>query len=167
MEEKKTNNNTEKDSSKKTIYELGFLIIPSITEEAVPAKVGDMREAIRSFGAEFIAEEYPRQIDLAYPMQKKIENKNTIFTSGYFGWFKFEIEADLIDKIKKMLDLDSSIIRFLIIKTVRESTLLRRSVGGVKKRIHRSEEIVGVVSTPEEIDKQIDALVTDTESVAV
>ena len=112
------------------VYELGFHIIPSVEKNNIADEIGSIRSAIEKLGGIFVAEEFPKLITLAYTMTKDIDGKRYKFNNAYFGWLKFEIGKELIDS-------NNNILRFLIIKTVRESTLAPKdavfSKEGVKK----------------------------------
>src|SRR6185503_1731978 len=108
------------------IYEVVFLLVPTLAEEEVPAAFGNIKEVVASFGGAVISDEIPRNITLAYTMSKVISNVRSKFNSAYFGWVKFEMDAEKVLEMKKKLDLDPQIIRFLILKTVKENTIAAR-----------------------------------------
>jgi ribosomal protein S6 len=107
----------------------------------------------------------PKKINLAYQMQKTLQNVINKFNSAYFGWVKFSMEPEKVLELKKKLDLDPNIIRLLIIKTVKENTIaakrfvhrdmLRRKPLTMKKE---GEEEAAPINK-EEVDKEIDAMV--------
>mgnify|MGYP006196396777 CR=1 FL=1 len=110
------------------IYELGYLLVPSIAEEAVEGEVSAIKDVLAKHGASFISEEAPTHIDLAYTIIKSVSNKNHRYDSAYFGWIKFETTPESMERIKKDIDANISIIRSLLIKTVRENTVLTKRV---------------------------------------
>jgi ribosomal protein S6 len=119
-------------------------------------------------GVTFISDDYPKMMELAYQMAKTIANKKQKFSYGYFGWVKFEATSQAIISIKNKLDISDSLIRFLIIKTVKENTLSpRRSYGkqeGAPRRrpVANKEDATPAEPINEEvIDKEIDALVIE------
>ena len=148
------------------IYEVGYLLTPNISEEELPASYGNLKELVGSFGGNLVADEMPKLISLAYPMYKTLQNVITKFNTAYFGWVKFEMSPEKIAELKKKLELDSTVIRFLIIKTVKENTIAakrfvhrdmaRRKVPTVKKE-GEAEEVVEI--NKEEVDKEIDAMI--------
>lgn len=147
------------------IYELGYLLVPTLAEEAVPAEYGNLKELISSFGGVAIADEMPRMIPLAYSMVKVVANVRSKFTNAYFGWVKFTMDSDKVLELKKKLDLDPSVIRFLILKTVKENTIaakrfVRGDVLHRKPTIHKEEGEVAVPINKEEVDREIDAMVS-------
>ena len=146
------------------VYELGYLLVPTIKEEDVPFHYGNLKELISSFNGETISDDMPKMIGLAYPMQKVISNARHKFTTAYFGWIKFTMEAGQVLELKKSLDLEANIIRFLILKTVKENTIAAKRFvrGQTYKRPITKKNSENGNATPiskEEIDKEIDALV--------
>lgn len=145
------------------VYEVGYLLVPSLSEEEVPAQYTAIKDMVASFGGELIADEMPKMINLAYSMQKVVSNVRSKFNTAYFGWVKFVMGAAEIIELKKKLDLDPKIVRFLILKTVKENTIAsKRFIRGEYKRPMTKKTGENEVATPideKEIDKEIDALV--------
>ena len=74
------------------------------------------------------------------------------------------MDSDKVLELKKKLDLDPSIIRFLILKTVKENTIAsKRFIRGdmLHRRplVKKTEIEVSVPINKEELDKEIDALI--------
>jgi len=146
------------------VYELGYLLVPTISEENMPVVFGDLKELVSSLGGVHIADEMPKTISLAYPMTKVVANVRNKFNTAYFGWIKFTMDSDKILELKKKLDLDPNFIRFLILKTVKENTIAaKRFVRGdvthkrFKAKTEETENAAPI--NKEEIDKEIDALI--------
>ena len=156
--------NIEKSESR--VYELGYLLVPTIAPEDVPKSYGNLKELISSFGGEFIADEMPKAIPLAYTMEKDTANVRSKFNNAYFGWIKFFMDPEKVLELKKKLDLSPELIRFLILKTVKENTIAaKRYVGrdSAYRRPSAHKVLPGEEAQPinkEEIDKEIDVMVT-------
>lgn len=147
---------------KSSIYEVGYIMLPSIPEENLGGEVSIFKDSLAEMGATFISDEYPKMIELAYEMTRSINNKKQKFSYGYFGWVKFECSTLASKIIKDALDKDENLVRYLMIKTIRGSTMsTKRAYGnkdGFKRRlIHKREESLPI--NEETIDKEIDALV--------
>lgn len=151
-----------------TVYEVSYLLLPSLALEQVPLEVTSIKEVISSRGGAVISDEDPILIDLAYPMTKVVQTLRHKATTGYFGWIKFEMTSGGIEAVKKALDANDKILRYLIIKTVRENTLLLGKMKLEKEEKSRREDEEGEIVTDEvakdvapeeEIDKSIDDLV--------
>ncbi len=158
---------TNKEEVQGKVYEIGYLLVPKLTEEEVPAVYGNIKELVSRLGGEIVADEMPKLIPLAYTMGKVISNIRHKFDNAYFGWTKFMMDADKVAEFKKTLTFDPNFVRFLIIKTVKENTIAsRRSVGrdmarrktGITKP--KGEEGEAAPINKEAIDKEIDALVS-------
>ena len=134
-------------------YELASIFVNTISEEAALEKFDAVKQLIASEGASFISEEAPYLRGLAYEMIRVIKNANTRFNSGYFSWVKFDLEPAKLINIKKKLDLDEEIIRFMIVKADKDSNIITR----------REEDKM----TPIEVadPSQIDTTVSDLEEV--
>lgn len=159
----KNENEIEIDANSR-VYELGYLLVPTITEEDLPTVYGNLKELVASFGGVYISDDMPKMINLAYRMTKVIANVRNKFNTAYFGWIKFTMDSDKILELKKKLDLDSNLVRFLILKTVKENTIAaKRFVRGENHRRPMTKKTDGgepvIPINKEEIDKEIDALV--------
>lgn len=147
------------------IYEVSYLLNPSFEEGDVALEYGNFKELIASLGGEHISDEMPKKISLAYIMSKVIQNKKQNFDEAYFGWFKFAMDPEKVLDLKKKLDLDTKIIRFLIVKTVRENTIATKKFARTDfakrntKESGEKEEPVEI--NKEELDKEIDAMVVE------
>jgi len=158
--------NIKEKDDKLTVYEVSYLLLPSLALEQVPGKAGALKELLTSLGGAIISDENPVLIDLAYQMTKVVGTTRHKASTGYFGWVKFEITSEGIVAVKKTLDANNEILRYLIIKTVRENTLLNGKMKLQKEdKMRRDEDIiddsaeVAPVVAPEELDKSIDELV--------
>src|SRR3989344_6520876 len=106
------------DNADSRIYEVGYLLVPTIEEGGIPAVYGNLKELVLSLSGQVISDEIPRMRELAYTLGKDVQNVRNKFDTAYFGWTKFEMEPEKVLELKKKLDLDSNFLRFLIIKTI-------------------------------------------------
>ena len=146
------------------VYELGYLLVPTLSEENMPGVFGNLKELISSLGGVYISDEMPKMMTLAYPMLKVVANVRSKFSTAYFGWIKFTMDGEQVVELKSKLDFDPTIIRFLILKTVKENTIAAkrfvRSDTLHKKFKAKNDDVENVAPiNKEEIDKEIDALV--------
>lgn len=152
------------------VYEIGYLLVSSIPEEKVAPEAAALKEILSKKGAEFIGEEAPELRTLAYTMIKKIGTSNVRFTQGYFGWFKFELPAKEIEAVKKSFEENPSMLRSLVITTIRENTYLGKKapVATLTKEEEMvpaeavaAAEVPVAPATVEEMDKSIDEMVKE------
>ena len=159
------NNNQEVDAVDNRVYELGFLFVPTIKEEELPAVYDSLKELVASFGGQQISDDMPKMMNLAYSMVKVVKNVRSKFDTAYFGWVKFTMDADKVLDLKKKLDLDPNVIRFLILKTVKENTMsskrFTRDSSRRKAPVAKTEgeNVEPTEINKEEIDKEIDAMI--------
>ncbi len=156
------------------IYEIGYHVVPTVAEDKIELVVDTIKESIKKMQGTIISEDIPKLVELAYSMDHVVENKKTIFNSAYFGWIKFEGNPKNVIKIKDFLDKNESILRFIIIKTVKESVLPKKS-GNKTKQVSSTKKVakeitdtntgtdaknkVKEVVSEEEVDKAIEELV--------
>ena len=149
------------DSSVNKVYEVSFNIVPTLSEEAMAAEFGNLKETLLKLSGFVISEQYPKPISLAYIMEKVIANKNTKFSSAYFGWVKFEAPVSVVEELKRILDRNENIIRHLIIKTVRENTLAPKRTfrpDTARRKFSSQQGTEEVEMDKEAVDKKIEEL---------
>lgn len=100
-------------------YELAFHILPTVAEEEVPAVFEAIKTAITKDGGELFDEEAPERFMLAYEVVRHLEGKNRKFQSAYFGWVRFRAEGEVVAKLTHELEINTNILRHLIIRLTR------------------------------------------------
>ncbi|MEK7614289.1 MAG: 30S ribosomal protein S6 [Patescibacteria group bacterium] len=150
------------------IYEVGYLLVPELTEAAVAEAVNEIKTIVLDkLGGGEIGSEMPKMINLAYAMEKRVGAKKDWYEKAHFGWIKFELPTESIAQVKTALEKNNKIIRFLIIKTVRESTIAvkkvftRPSETTTRKRFQAKQREPAQTMTEEEMDKTIEGLVIE------
>lgn len=154
-------------NSKKKVYEVGYIIVPTVSPDHISKEVDLLHATITKNDGEIIAEEAPRLRPLAYEMLKVTGNERNKFDTGHFGWVKFYGTEDGIGEIKKALDVMDKVLRYIIVKTVAESTLYGHKITPEKTKsdklvervVPKPEEKVEI--NEEELDKSIDKLVIE------
>ncbi len=144
------------------VYEVGFHIIPTIAEDDLGARVTAIRDVIEAQGGKMIADEYPKHMELMYPMVKVASNKRATYHASYFGWMKFEVEPKGAKAIDLEIKKDDNILRFILVKTVRESTMAPKKMFAQKRGEETrvvEEKVEETPMTEEELDKTIEELV--------
>jgi hypothetical protein len=101
-------------------------------------------------------------------MTKSVADTRKKFDTAYFGWLKFETKSELMPSIKKAVDAYPNVLRYLLIKTVRENTLYTpklNNVRPVEKEAPKAKKSIKTeekkASSVEDIDKSIDELVLE------
>jgi len=152
------------------IYEVGYHIISSVSEENIPAEVEKIKAYLAKEKAIIISEEAPKLRLLAYSIKKAFGGTYKTFDKAYFGFIKFELGEDGdIRNIDLSMKNNESILRYLVIKTVRENTMYSPKITvfsdketKIKKTFKEDKAVKGErAATMEEIDKSIDALVSE------
>ncbi len=145
MSETKSINSQEKDPELYDVYELGYHILPTVSEGDLPAKLDELRKLISDFEGEFIMEGEPELIDLAYTMIVPRGGHNDKYDKAYFGWIKFRAPKAKLPELQKELKLNQDLLRFILFKTAEEDT--RAQI-----KIHELKE----VKNDESIEKKTD-----------
>ncbi len=123
------NNETIVDSR---VYEISFIFDNKLDEETALAKSNAIKQSIATLGGGFISEEAPYLRELAYEMTRVVNNVNIRFNVGYFGWIKFELDADKVKDLEKGIKLDEEVVRYLVVQTVRENTVYTKRAPVIK-----------------------------------
>ncbi len=171
-EEQKTEKESIEKGDETRIYEIGYLIVPGVGDEGVPARVGDMHEALEKRGGVIISEDLPTLKNLSYTMEKISGGVKQKYERAYFGWIKFEMAPENLLLLKKETDGKEDILRFMIIQTVRENTMvpvkpfsIRRpesiSVPQLSREAGEAQISEKPAMTEEELDKTIEELVIE------
>ncbi|MGI9118001.1 MAG: 30S ribosomal protein S6 [Minisyncoccia bacterium] len=116
------------EDTKTQVYEFSYLLMPTIPESEVSKKVTALKALFEKSGSTPVSEANPEFISLAYTMIKVINNKHERVNNAYFGWFKFEAPTSILEAVKMTLDRDDDLVRYLLIKTVKENTLAPKKV---------------------------------------
>lgn len=156
-------------NSEEKIYEVGYHLVSSIAEELVPAEVEKIKSYLAKEKAIIISEEAPKLRPLAYSIKKAFDGAYKVFDKSYFGFIKFELpEEGDITNIDASIKKNTSILRHLVIKTVRENTMYSPKITvfsdkEAKIKTFKDDKVVKgeKTATIEEIDKSIDALVSE------
>jgi len=106
---------TESNFDERNSYEFAFHVLPTVAEGEVATVFEEIKAHIAK-NAEIIGEEAPERVDLVYPIVKSMEGKNRKFTSAYFGWVRFKLDADKIGECMEELSAMQSLLRHLLIK---------------------------------------------------
>lgn len=104
------------------IYEVGYLVSPTVKEEDIEKTVSAIRSEIEKTGGSFIAEGAPSAIKLAYPITTRGGGKKTEYDRAYFGWIKFEAKVSVAQALEESLKKNQDVLRCMVFQTVREDT---------------------------------------------
>lgn len=105
-----------------TVYEIGYLILPSIPENKLSNITNAIRKVITKEGGVEIDAEEPFKENLAYSMSKTIGASRYVVSDAYLGWIKFESDRAKVPVIKADIEKIEEVLRFLLIKAPRETT---------------------------------------------
>jgi len=168
MAEEKENKGTE-EVDELRVYELGYLILPTVTEENLASEVEALKALVAKHKGTPVSEETPKNTELAYTMRKREGGKFKNYDSAYFGWMKFEMDPEQVVALEEAVRGLPLVLRSIVFKTVKENTRAgirapqlsdRPTPTRERQPIRREEEKGGPVSE-EELDKSIEELVVE------
>ncbi|MEA2715072.1 MAG: small subunit ribosomal protein [Candidatus Parcubacteria bacterium] len=148
---------------RQTVYEIGYLILSTVKEDEAPHEADKLKKIIADSGAVIIAEEIPHKERLAYIMRRKsVAGSYKNYDEAYFGWVKFELSPSKVEAVKKTVEGLPSILRMILVMTLRENTYLgKRAPALTVKPLPSLDEKAPPPSAAsiEEMDKSIDEMV--------
>ena len=103
------------------VYELCYLILPSVAEDALSSVADKIKEAISEAGGKDFDSETPFKHPLAYSMSKTVGASKYVVNDAYIGWVKFEAEPAEINAIEVAMKKISEVLRFLVVKAPRKT----------------------------------------------
>src|SRR3989338_1015761 len=151
------------DAQSVRIYEIGYLIVPSVKEEDLEKIVGAVRTEIEKAGGSFIAEGAPSMTRLAYAIALRVGDRTEEHDRGYFGWIKFEARIEGAQALDAAFKGNASRLRSIVFRTVREDTRAKykaptlrevKRTDTIKSTPRRVEE-PSVAVSEEELDKAL------------
>lgn len=140
------------------VYELGFHFVPTLSEDDVTVKFSELKSFVEKLGGEFISEDAPKPINLAYDISKTVKAVKKWYKNAYFGWIKFTLVPEEIEALEKQVKEYEPVLRYLLISTVRENTMAEapRERNGKNGRTDTSDES-SEGTTAEALEKTDDA----------
>lgn len=144
--------NTE-DRKDAQVYELGYLLLPSLTDESLSSAVNAIKGIIKKAGASELDSENPLGIDLAYTMSKSIGARKYVVNEAYIGWVKFEGEPNCVAEINEALKALDEVLRFLVVKAPKETTFTFAAAIKAKEDKEREKQEAMMANIVEAGDK--------------
>jgi ribosomal protein S6 len=130
------------------VYEISFIFDNKLDESTALEKANALKQSIATLGGSFISEEAPYMRELAYEMTRVVNNVNVRFNEGYFGWIKFELGGDKVKEFEKAIKLDEEVVRYIVVKTVRDNTVYTKRAPVIKaETLVNNEDDVNIDTT--------------------
>jgi ribosomal protein S6 len=132
-------------------YEIGFIFTPTTPEVEVEKEVETLKGIIEKEGGKVDSVGTPEFIDLAYTMEKTVGSKKSKYSQGYFGWIKFTIDPSAIAAISKAFDGNLALIRYILVKTNVENTIVfkKPKVDAKRETVLSDEEMNALIAASE------------------
>ena len=136
---------TEETTLQKESYEIGFHLIPELTEEEVQKNVEELSNLITSHEGLITFTKEPQKFKLAYPINKKL--------GSYFGHIQFIAPKTIVDQIQDELKLNNNILRYVVIKQEPKKEKIKPQK---QRRLTKEEK---PAEKPAEVDKQLEEII--------
>ncbi len=146
LEKINSNSDMSEQETNGRVYELGYLLVPTVAEGQIPEALGEIKKILEKNGATVVSEGAPEFIDLAYEMEHIVGSARSRYTQAYFGWVKFEAGPETMELLKKAFDGLATVIRYLLVKTDKANTVVFKKPKGTLRR----ESVGAEEVTPEE-----------------
>lgn len=105
-------------------YEIGYIADSSLSPEGAEKAATTIKSLIEKAGGTVVLEGQPALRQLAYEIVKGSTGKKSKHKAGYFGWVIFKSAAAEIPGLKTKLDGQEEIIRSLLIRKDRETSVM-------------------------------------------
>lgn len=89
-------------------YEIMFIVKSDMEESTINQTVDALKKVLTDNSAKIIEEKKLGQKDLAYEIQK--------YKTGYYFLFIVEAEANAIDEFNRIVGINESVLRHLVVK---------------------------------------------------
>ena len=138
------------------LYELGFILVPTTPEVEVPEKVELLKSLIKGVEGVVTKEGAPEYIDLAYTMERSVGSKKYKYSQGYFGFIKFETSPEKLEALKKALDGELDLVRYILLKANPENSIVfKKPKIEAKREMELNDE--DIIDDVEEVEDDISA----------
>lgn len=137
---------TEGNQGASQVYELSYLLLPSIPEDEIQKVAAKIEKIIENHGGQKFDGEAPFLRELAYEMSKVVGASRYVVKNAYLGWTKFDLPAEAsaeeglhpAEAIKAEVEKMQEVLRMLLIKTDKETKFTFASA-----RLAKEAEIAG------------------------
>jgi len=136
---------TEEIILQKENYELGFHLVPELSEEEVQKAVEELSNLITSHEGLITFSKEPQKFRLAYPVKKKL--------NSYFGHIQFVAPKTIVEPIQDDLKLNNNVLRYVVVKLVTKKEKVKPQK---QKRLTKEET---PAEKPAEVDKQLEEII--------
>lgn len=122
-----------------TVYEAAFHIDPHLSETETKKVFEDVQQMLKDAG-EVVVTQQPKRIDLAYTISLMREQGRRDYDQASFAWVAYEGMPEKQAEIEEALKENTSIIRYLIVKTTKEAAEYAAQREEERKQMSSSEE---------------------------
>ena len=155
-------------------YELTYLVSPLIAQEQLAEIVQSVRSLLETAGSTVLSEGEPKIRPLSYNIWKVSGNKRTAYDAAYFASFRFRAAGVCLPQLQKDVQGKESILRALMLQVEPPKVIVtsakEETINLTQSDSNRTDTPVVNVKTgltEQEMDREIDQLISDTPVEAV
>ncbi|MDD3491542.1 MAG: 30S ribosomal protein S6 [Candidatus Pacebacteria bacterium] len=115
-------------------YELTLWLSPEFNEKEAELKFNSLLKELEGMGAIINVSQLPQLKPLGYPIRKS----KAIHLNAYFAFIQFGLAKNLINALQKKLNLNTDLIRFIIVRKEIKKTI-KISPSTFKKSLLKSQ----------------------------
>lgn len=134
-------------------YELAYHVLPTVAEGEVDGVIAELKTLITNAGGSITDEEVAERFELAYEIEKYLEGRYRRFSSAYFGWVRFNLDAAALAAVVEEVENHKAILRHLVVRLTRSeeqnSFRFHESIADIKARNVVVEDVEEVVEGEE------------------
>jgi ribosomal protein S6 len=155
------------------VYEIGYHLLPTLSEAEVTSTVKDLMAFLTKEGASFIGDKAPEKTDLAYAIDRRVEGKFQAVRSTFFGWVAFEVSPNAAQNIKKFMDTNPVVLRYIFLVTTKDEVNAVMEGKVLVPKAAASTEVIAAPKRAEEeggevsqvdLDKALDTMTEEKEA---
>ncbi|MBP9760453.1 MAG: 30S ribosomal protein S6 [Candidatus Pacebacteria bacterium] len=132
-------------------YELGYHLVPSLSEDDLALRVGELMQVITNAGGKIVSEGAPQACTLTYTMKRLRGGRWEKYDTTFFGWVRFSAPAEVVLALKEVLEHAEYVVRHLILKLDAKAL-----APAPTPRVPRPTEVVEVAIEPKQLESKHD-----------
>lgn len=132
-------------------YELGYHLVPSLSETDLALRVEELMKVIADNGGNILSEGAPQSCNLTYTMRRLRGGTWEKYDTTFFGWMRFTAPAEALPTIKAALEANEYVIRHLLLKLDAKAL-----APAPEPRKPKPVEVAEVESEPKVLEKKQD-----------
>jgi ribosomal protein S6 len=145
-----TETHEDKDLVELQKYELGYHLVPSLSEDDLALRVGEIMQAVANAGGTIVSEGAPQACTLTYTIARLRGGRWEKYDTSFFGWVRFDAPTTAIAPLKDLLEHADFVVRHLILRLDAQAL-----APAPAPRAPRPVEVVEVATEPKQLERKV------------